>query len=320
MTSVPELNQAGSMASCDDVLEAPSQAPRKVVGFGLLCLAVLAWGISIPLNKLLLEDAQPLLTLILQLCGSVSLLAVLAKVLRLRVSWQQDRVVWIVMIGVLEPAAAYYLGFVGVQHTSAMHTSVIFAMEPAGIVALNALLFQRKTSGSLVLATLVSMGGVALIAADGYNTQGQGALRGDILVFAGVMAASLYVSLSSRFAQAIHIVKMLLLQQLGSLVCLSMFWLWARSMDHVAAPVIQHSFIVSAFSVGVLQFGLAFLFYFMGAQRVSGTASVLILNMIPVVGVTSSALLMGEIISPHFVMGATIVILCMVYTSLKNQR
>jgi len=293
-------------------------ASGKAAGFVLLGLAVLAWGVSIPLNKLLLEHTPPLLTLILQLLGSVSLLALIAISLRLKISWQQDRVPLIMLIGMLEPAAAYYLGFVGVQDTTAMHTSVIFAMEPAGIVVLNALLFHRKTAWSLVLATLLSMGGVVLIAADGYSSQGPGVLRGDLLVFAGVMAASLYVSLSSRFADTIHIVKMLLLQQVGSLVCLSIFWLFAWSAGQVSALVYQPSLIVSAVALGMLQFGMAFLCYFLGAKRVSGSASILVLNLIPVVGVIASSLLIGEVATLNFLMGAVLVIVCMAYTSLKD--
>jgi len=281
---------------------------------------VLAWGVSIPLNKLLLENSEPLITLILQLTGSVSLLLILAIVLNIKIGWRQDKVLIIVMIGILEPAIAYYLGFVGVQYTTAMHTSIIYAMEPAGIVALNAILFRRKTSWPLVIATLVSIGGVAVIAADGYSSQGSNVLRGDILVFFGVMAASLYVSISSRFTAAIEIVKMLLLQQLGSLVALSAIWLVARSINQVSVEPMHGSFMVNAFAVGILQFGLSFLFYFMGVKRVSGTPSILILNMTPIVGIISSVILIGETISRNFIFGALIVFFCMMYTSLKENH
>lgn len=297
-----------------------SHAYSRLTGHMLLSMSVLAWGISIPLNKLLLENAEPLITLILQLAGSVSLLLLLAIALNLKISWHQDRVPLIVMIGILEPAVAYYLGFLGVQHTTAMHTSIIYAIEPAGIVALNAVLFKRKTAWPLVIATLVSIGGVALIAADGYSVHGSDVLRGDILVFTGVMAAALYVSISSRFTDAIDIVKMLLLQQLGSLIVLGVIWLAARSIGQVSVNPLQSSFVVSAFAVGVLQFGLSFLFYFMGVKRVSGTASVLILNMTPVVGVISSVILMGETASKNFLLGALVVVFCMMYTSLKESH
>ncbi len=293
---------------------------NRLIGYIFLSLSVLAWGVSIPLNKLLLENSEPLITLILQLTGSVSLLLILAIVLKIKISWRQDKVLIIVMIGILEPAVAYYLGFVGVQYTTAMHTSTIYAMEPAGIVALNAILFRRKTSWPLVMATLVSIGGVAVIAADGYSSQGSNVLRGDILVFLGVMAASLYVSISSRFTAAIEIVKMLLLQQLGSLVALSAIWLVARSINQVSVEPMHGSFMVNAFAVGILQFGLSFLFYFMGVKRVSGTPSILILNMTPIVGIISSFILIGETISGNFIFGALIVFFCMMYTSLKENH
>lgn len=297
-----------------------SYISNRLIGYIFLSLSVLAWGVSIPLNKLLLENSEPLITLILQLTGSVSLLLILAIVLNIKIGWRQDKVLIIVMIGILEPAIAYYLGFVGVQYTTAMHTSIIYAMEPAGIVALNAILFRRKTSWPLVIATLVSIGGVAVIAADGYSSQGSNVLRGDILVFFGVMAASLYVSISSRFTAAIEIVKMLLLQQLGSLVALSAIWLVARSINQVSVEPMHGSFMVNAFAVGILQFGLSFLFYFMGVKRVSGTPSILILNMTPIVGIISSVILIGETISRNFIFGALIVFFCMMYTSLKENH
>lgn len=297
-----------------------SRTSNRLIGYIFLSLSVLAWGVSIPLNKLLLENSEPLITLILQLAGSVSLLLILAITLNINIGWRQDKVLIIVMIGILEPAIAYYLGFVGVQHTTAMHTSIIYAMEPAGIVALNAILFKRKTSWPLVMVILVSIGGVAVIAADGYSSKGSNVLRGDILVFLGVMAASLYVSISSRFTAAIEIVKMLLLQQLGSLVALSVIWLVARSIDKVSVEPIHGSFMMNAFAVGILQFGVSFIFYFMGVKRVNGTPSILILNMIPIVGIISSFVLLREVISENFIFGALIVFFCMMYTSLKENH
>ncbi len=75
-----------------------------------------------------------------------------------------------------------------------------------------------------------------------------------------------------------------------------------------------------ALAIGVLQFTLAFLFYFRGARDNASYWSVVVLNLIPVVGIAASILILGESASPIYFVGGAITIGAALYTHLRERR
>ena len=75
-----------------------------------------------------------------------------------------------------------------------------------------------------------------------------------------------------------------------------------------------------ALAIGVLQFTFAFLFYFRGARDNTSYWSVVVLNLIPVVGIAASILILGETASPVYFVGGAITIGAALYTHLRERH
>jgi drug/metabolite transporter (DMT)-like permease len=297
----------------------PKKISTEFIGSLYLIGAVLGWGWSIPFNKLLTNDIDPLSLIIIQLLASAIFLLTIIKFLKLKFSWVEDQILVVFFIGILEPGLAYYLGFIGVTKTSALHVSVIYALEPIGIIGFNFLLFQHKLKLNLIVVSIISFLGILIIASDDANKNIYvDFLSGDILIFLGVMMASLYVSLSVQYLKAIDVIKMLFIQQIGSLFLISVIFVISNNTDVTNLMTFKSSLVLQAVVLGVVQFGLSFLLYFLGAKRVTNYKGILILNMTPVIGILASIAVLHEHATIYFAVGAIIVFICTLYANLNE--
>ncbi|VWC54195.1 membrane protein [Burkholderia aenigmatica] len=287
---------------------------------GYLITATLCWGVAIPFSKMVLPALSPAWLIVLQIAASVTVLACLAVAQRVSLTGiAPAQLAVVALIGMLEPCGAYYLGFVGMQSTSALHTAVIFALEPLGILAFNIALFRFKVDRRLLVAGVVALLGVVVITLGDPSADGHASLRGDAFVFAGVMVAALYVSLSTQAVTLPSTTAMLLIQQAGSLLlALVLLGVDAGRSGPLRLPAWPA--VWPALAIGVLQFTLAFLFYFRGARDNASYWSVVVLNLIPVVGIAASILILGESASPIYFVGGAITIGAALYTHLRERR
>lgn len=290
---------------------------------GCLIMATLCWGVAIPFSKMALPALSPAWLIVLQIAASVAVLACLAAAQRVSLAGlglAPAQVAVVALVGMLEPCGAYYLGFVGMQSTSALHTAVIFALEPLGILAFNIVLFRFRIDRRLLVAGVVALMGVVVITLGDAAADGRASLRGDAFVFAGVMVAALYVSLSTQAVTIPSATAMLLIQQAGSLVLALVLLGVDADGGHGLHRLPAWSAVWPALAIGVLQFTLAFLFYFRGARDNPSYWSVVVLNLIPVVGIAASILILGESASPVYFVGGAITIGAALYTHLRERH
>lgn len=274
-----------------------------------LLLAVLCWGLGVPLSKALLGEMPPMLLLWVQLLASVAILTALVLLFyRNHLSRVLVIAPRLLLMGILEPGLAYCLGFVGLSQTSSLHASMIFALEPIGIVLLGVLLFRIKIHPPMVWAVGSALCGVALMIGEAGH-DGQASALGDVLVFLGTMVASLYVLLSLRSVADLPVVLMLWVQQIGSLIFVWLIVVWMGGSINVAWT---QNFAWAA-CTGVIQFTLAFVFYFLGAKGASDAVAAMVLNLTPVVAVLASVVWLGESLSALAVAGGMMVVVAALY-------
>lgn len=285
-----------------------------------LLSATLCWGLSIPLSKYFLPEISPFWMIALQLLGSLIFLLILAVRQRLffwRVAPRQ--IVLMLLIGILEPGLAYAFGFVGMTQTSAVHAAVLFSVEPFAILWINIVCFGFPKDRRLMLAGMLSILGVIIIGIGDSSLAQQASLIGDGVVLLGVLCAALYVSLSTQFIHPASLTGMLIFQQTGSLlVALLALGLVLHMPD--ASPVPAPHALMAAMGVGVLQFALAFLFYFKGAQGSTSYWSVFVLNLTPLIGIAASVVLLGEVLTLPTLVGGAITIGAAAYIHAKSQE
>jgi O-acetylserine/cysteine efflux transporter len=257
-----------------------------------LILASAMWGGAVSAVKFALGgfDALTLLTVELLAATTVLWLALIATGYRPPRSWTVA-----VVLGVLEPGLSYLLEATGLTQTGAVDGSLITGLEPALVVLLAAVLLREAIGISAVTAIIVGLGGVG----------GAASAVGDLLLAAGVLAASLYSIVAKRFDDDSDALAVTVGQfTAASILCTSI--LAGRCAVTGAMPDLTAAtgYWVVAIAVGVFGFGAAFLIYNRVLFTCEAGWTAIVLNLIPVFGLLAAVGILGERLSPRSGAGA----------------
>jgi drug/metabolite transporter (DMT)-like permease len=188
------------------------------------------------------------------------------------------------------------IGIFGVDMTTASNATLIGSTEVILTILLAAVfLGERLTRWKLMLAG-VSFVGVLLLMFDHVDT-GQASLRGNILVLLGTLFAVFYVLFSKKQIETDDPLQLTSSQQLvgllTTLICFGVLSLLNSSYE-VQATGISPQFWVLAIASGVMQYALAFLLYLTGLRHVPVSQAAFYVALIPVFGIASAVVLIGE--------------------------
>ncbi len=263
-----------------------------------LILAAAMWGGSVSAVKFALGgfDALTLLTIELLAATTVLWAALIVGGYRPPRSWTLA-----VVLGVLEPGLSYLLEATGLTQTGAVDGSLITGLEPALVVLLAALLLRETIGVSTVMAVVGGLGGVALIVDAG----GAASAVGDLLLAAGVLAASLYSIVAKRFDDDSDALAVTVGQfTAASILCTSI--LTGRAAVTGAMPDLTAAsgYWIVAIAVGILGFAASFLIYNRVLFTCEAGWTAIVLNMIPVFGLLAAVGVLGERLSPRSGLGA----------------
>jgi O-acetylserine/cysteine efflux transporter len=263
-----------------------------------LILASAMWGGAVSAVKFALGgfDALTLLTIELLAATTVLWAALIAGGYRPPRSWTVA-----VVLGLLEPGLSYLLEAIGLTRTGAVDGSLISGLEPALVVLLAALLLREAIGISAALAVIVGLGGVALIMDSG----GASSAIGDLLLAAGVLAASLYSIVAKRFDDDSDALAVTVGQfTAAAILCTSI--LAGRTAVTGAMPNLTAAsgYWIVAITVGVLGFGASFLIYNRVLLTCDAGWTAIVLNLIPMFGLLAAVGVLGERLSPRSGVGA----------------
>lgn len=272
------------------------------------------WGVGTSLAKLAMVELSPLSLLVIQLLASVLFLYGLCywQHRTMPLSWRSLRQG---VAGIFEPALAYLIGIVGLSLTTASNATLISATEVILTILFAALFLGERLTLTKTGLALISFIGVLLLMGGEAETQ-SGSWLGDLLVLAGTVFAVVYV-LISKFQieqgkrQRLSPLQLTAVQQLTGLivtvVCVSLVSL-VRPDWEVSVAQISLNFWLLAVSSGILQYGLAFWLYLTVLQSIPVSQAAFFLALIPVFGVASAMVLLGEHPAPQQWLGGILVI------------
>jgi O-acetylserine/cysteine efflux transporter len=291
------------------VAELPRPAVSLVVAAGL-------WGVAISGTKYALGGFDPMTLLSVELLAGTGVLwaALLIRGYRPPGSW------WLpALLGLLEPALAYLADTFGLSLTSAVHGAAIDGLESALVVLLAAVLFRENVARPAILAIAVALGGLSVLAVGAGGAGGRA--DGDLLVAGGVLSASLYTVVASRFADGSDALSLTAWQFtvaafLSLLVTIARWTATSGTRTVSATP----RFWLAAVLVGVGGFGISFLLFNRVIAQVGAARAAVILNLIPVFGVLSAVVLLGEGMTVPDAFGAVLIGASLLYFAIADQR
>ncbi len=263
-----------------------------------LVLASAMWGAAVSAVKFALGGFDPLTLLTVELVAASAVLwmALLASGYRPPRSWSVA-----IVLGLLEPGLSYLLEATGLTRTGAIDGSLISGLEPALVVVLAAIFLREAISTPAALAVLIGFGGLGLIVESGGTTTA----TGDLLLAAGVLAASLYSIIAKRFDDGSDALA-LTTGQFTAASILSLSILVGRCAVTGAVPDFDAAAVywLVAVAVGVVGFAASFLIYNRVLSRCDAGWTAVVLNLIPVFGLISAIALLSERITPRAALGA----------------
>ena len=263
-----------------------------------LVAAAAMWGGAVSDVKFALGGFDALTLLAIELIAATAVLwtALIADGYRPPRSWKLAA-----LLGVLEPGLAYLLEATGLTRTGAVDGSLISGLEPTLVVLLAALLLREAIGVQAVLAVLAGLVGVVLIMGSG----GAASAIGDLLLAAGVLAASLYSIVAKRFDDDSDSLALTAGQfTAASILCMSILagrCALTGSMPALTAPA---GYWVVAIAIGVLGFGASFLIYNRVLLTCDAGWTAIVLNLIPAFGLLGAVGILGERLTPRAGLGA----------------
>ena len=274
----------------------------------LICASAL-WAIATVISKKLLTSVPPITLLVFQLVPSVLLLWLLTIFKGgLRPGWRS--LAPLALIGLLNPGLAYTLSMLGLTQTTASVATLLWASEPVLIVALAWLFLREPVTRRLITLTVTAACGVLLVSGFLSDDLGTTDAIGNALILAGVLCCGLYTVLSRKMASGVDPLLTVSLQQTAGLLWALAIWPWELGKypsDFVLG--FSPGEIAGATASGIMYYAAAFWFYLSGLSRVRASVAGGFINLIPVFGIATAYVFLGERLTATQWVGATTIVL-----------
>ncbi len=271
-----------------------------------LVLASAFWGVATVISKELLGSITPILFLVIQLAPSVLVLWIAVAASGVHPASLRG-LLPILVLGWLNPGLAYTFSMLGLVHTSASIATLIWAAEPSLIVFLAWALLRERISVGLLGLTASAAAGVLLASGIGFSPDSSSAGWGAALILAGVLCCALYTVLFRGIATDMHPLFIVAVQQsvgLAWVLSISAFE-WER-----IGPVLELSETqwLGALVSGLMYYAVAYWFYLRGLKKMPASRAGNFLNLIPVFGIATAYLWLGERLSFAQWTGAVLIV------------
>jgi len=264
------------------------------------------WGCTFVLTKDVIGDIPPLTLAFVRVAIGFLVL--------LPIAWQRYRrmsapLPWWSMFAMGAIGVAFYYGVfnLGLVYTSAAQGALVQSCIPA-MTALVAIVWLRERASRLRLAGIaLSVIGVVLIFSGGVAANGSESapVLGNMLIFLSVAAWAVYTSMAKRLAHVDAMVLTAAVIGAGALLLLptAVVELHGRGLPHLTT--VQW---LEVLLLGAGASGLAYMLYNLALQDLDASAVGVFANLIPVVGVLSGVVVLGDEISVRSIVGGLIVL------------
>ncbi len=293
--------------------------------FDLSLLFVLAaiWGASFLFIKVAVEEMSPMMLVAIRLVLASLVLLPLQKVSRLAGPADKLSPPWTslwrsyLFVAVVNSVLPYVLIAWSEERIASGTTSILNATTPLFTAVLAATVVggvaRERLAPMGLLGLLVGFAGVAVISLGGGVEGGTG--RSAILGYGAVLLASFTYGVGGLYARRAFVdvppVRPALWQNvLGAGLLLPVAWL-LTPLDGL--PSLQAS--ASVLALGVLGTGVALVLYYELLARVGATRTVMVTYLLPVMALVYGALLLGERVGWHSIVGLAFVLLGVMLTA-----
>lgn len=283
----------------------PPPSPRGAVP-AVFALLVLIWGTTWFAIRIGLESFPPLFALGVRFCVAGPTLLLIMKFRGDPIPWQPRHQPFFLTLGFLSFIVSFGVVYWGEQYITSGLAAVIFALLPLFTAIAAHLLLKRERFGLIrLLGVMVGLGGIVVINSGDLAQLHPRAPLAALLVTLGPLSTALSTVLSKRRMGEFPILAYAALPiTYGGIVDMGLWWVLERDQPlHWTA-----SGIASIAYLALLGSLVTFGGYFWLLRRIEVNRVNLIAYMTPLVALSVGYVFGGEVLTPHMIVGAALVI------------
>lgn len=289
------------------VIAPPAPAPVK---FGTIDLALIMmtviWGMNAVIVKLTYTQIPPMAFMAVRFVIAGALLLIILRVTEgsLRVDrrdWPKFLVAGMVGTGLYQP-----LFLTGLSMTSASVTALIIATSPIFVALINRVLGREILPPRGWLGIALTFAGIILIvAASGGVTLSSQSFVGDMLILAGSFLWALYAVLAAPLMARYSPLRVTALTtSIGAAPIIVIGLPATLALDWSQVDLWGWSGLIYSAIFAIV---VGYIIWNNGVKKIGGTRTALYGNLIPVIGVITATLLLGEQLTPLKIAGAAVI-------------
>jgi drug/metabolite transporter (DMT)-like permease len=258
----------------------------------LLVALTLMWGCNWPMMKFSLREVPPLTFRALTMTGGVLLMAAWFALRGTSLALPRTQIARVFALAVPNIIGWHFASIIGLTQLAAGRAGILAFTMPVWTVLLGALVFGQRLTRRAAVASLCALAAVALLAIDELTSLA-GRPAGVLWLQAAAVSWALGTLLMRRITVTLSTEALTLwMIVFGS----AFFWIAALA----AEPAIDaRSWSAATWASlvwgAVINFGISQLLWFALARELPAQASAFSLMAVPMVGVLSSALVIGEV-------------------------
>jgi drug/metabolite transporter (DMT)-like permease len=278
----------------------------RALAVGALVVTMLLWGTGPALTKIVLAELPPLLLALLRFVIASLLLLPLAQSrggLALPRPLPLGKLVLMGLTGVTIFFAGSNLGLV---YSSAADAALIQGAIPAVTTVLAVAVLRERVDRWRVGGIAVSLLGVGLIVLTGSPTaSAPNPLLGNLLTFVAVFSWAIYTMLGKSLGGVSELVVTAYSVLFGTILLVPFAAYELR--DQPTLVVAPTSWLVVLF-LGAGASGVAFLLWNYALRVLDASLAASYINLIPLIGVATAAVFLGESLSPSQLLGGALIL------------
>ncbi|MET0659032.1 MAG: DMT family transporter [Steroidobacteraceae bacterium] len=282
----------------------------------MLVITMVIWGSTFVVTKGVITEVPPFTLAFLRVAIGAAALSVPAFLRRRALGRERHRAPHsIVFVMALVGVALYYGLFNGaLLYTSASQAALVQSCIPAVTALVAAVWLRERASTVQWIGIVTSIAGVIFIFS-GQEDGGGASMVGGLLMFATTIVWGVYTALGKQVAAADALDLTARMAAIGAMLLLPIA---ALEIATRGLPRITPGAWVGIVYLGAVASGIAYLLYNAALEHVTASEAGVYTNLIPIVGLLSGILVLGEPLSAHAIFGGCVVLLGVWLTSRRS--
>ncbi len=276
---------------------------RNSIVYSQLLLTMFLWGLAWPVGRLLAIGLPAVSIAVLRYAIVVPVLFGMLRVRRQAFTLERKWIPSLVLMGLLSTTLYQTFFLFGVTYAAASDDSLVIGIGPVLIAIMASFILNERLTWTKGLGFLSGLAGIAVISLLSPNTNVPNRILGITLVFGGAIAYALYTVLLRRFVATSRTEdNRQALSSLSILAWISLFgWIFLIPFSVLETPWTYTwgplSWLGTIY-LALLSTVVGYFFYVEGVSKIGAGRAAIFGNLVPVFGVLTSALLLGENLSP----------------------